>query len=240
MKCVIPSTSVRTKFLKSLPVGTIYKDPRNNHSYEVQEYKVNSTLTKIGYPYFGSNEPTIIDVPEEFLKLENPVRPNANQALKAKIVELESRIINLGSNDCVSDSTNNSLEEVNQALRSKILDLEETVKQLQSRLDNSIPTTKPPNLEQSLFNKIIKLMNGNEIYETDNELFEVGKDLVFYLKKKDKGNSKEQMKQLKELTWKDPNVIYSIMEQQPIIQKKLLKYLMKDFSDEKIVEIKKH
>lgn len=39
------------------------------------------------------------------LKLENPIRPNANQALKAKIKRLDS-------NDCVFELTNNSLKEI--------------------------------------------------------------------------------------------------------------------------------
>ncbi|KAJ3077504.1 hypothetical protein HK100_011012, partial [Physocladia obscura] len=128
----------------------------------------------------------MIEVPEEFLKLENPIRPNANQALKAKIQELEARIKRLNSNDSMSELTDNSLEEVNQALRSKIVDLEETIRQLRSKPGTNTPKTS--NTEISLLNEIIGLMKENDFYETDSELFEIGKDLVFYVKKKDKVN----------------------------------------------------
>jgi len=37
MKLTIPSTTVKCRFLKTLPVGTIYKDPRNGHSYIIEE-----------------------------------------------------------------------------------------------------------------------------------------------------------------------------------------------------------
>ena len=51
---VIPSTTVKSRFLKTLPVGTIYKDPRNNHVYIIEEKKINECLSKIGTPYLGS------------------------------------------------------------------------------------------------------------------------------------------------------------------------------------------
>ncbi|KAI8616114.1 hypothetical protein BC830DRAFT_1119317 [Chytriomyces sp. MP71] len=52
-------------------MGTVYKDPRNNHIYNVDEKKINSTLSKVGVPYFGSEDAVEIDVPEKHLKLEN-------------------------------------------------------------------------------------------------------------------------------------------------------------------------
>ena len=42
----IPSTSVRSKYLKTLPVGTVYKDPKSGYNYEVTEKKLNNTLIK--------------------------------------------------------------------------------------------------------------------------------------------------------------------------------------------------
>ena len=70
----IPSTTVRNRFLKTLPIGTIYKDPRNNHPYEVQERKINYTLSKVGVPYFGTIEPVAIDVPDKCNKMRKPFR----------------------------------------------------------------------------------------------------------------------------------------------------------------------
>ncbi len=57
MKLTIPSTTVKSRFLKTLPVGTIYKDPRNGHSYIIEEKKINECLSKTGVPYIGSDAP---------------------------------------------------------------------------------------------------------------------------------------------------------------------------------------
>ena len=48
MKLTIPLTTVKSRFLKTLPVGTIYKDPRNGHSYIIEEKKINECLSKTG------------------------------------------------------------------------------------------------------------------------------------------------------------------------------------------------
>ena len=52
MKLTIPSNTVKSK---TLPVGTVYKDPRNGHSYIIEEKKINECLSKIGTPYLGSD-----------------------------------------------------------------------------------------------------------------------------------------------------------------------------------------
>jgi hypothetical protein len=62
MKLIIPSTTVKSRFLKTLPVGTIYKDPRNGHSYIIEEKKINECLSKTGVPYIGSDAPIEIHV----------------------------------------------------------------------------------------------------------------------------------------------------------------------------------
>ncbi|KAJ3088324.1 hypothetical protein HK100_008075, partial [Physocladia obscura] len=68
------------------------RHPRNEHTYEVQERKINSTLSKVGVPYFGSNEPIVIDVPEKWMKMVNPTRANINQSMKEQIIELEETV----------------------------------------------------------------------------------------------------------------------------------------------------
>ena len=81
MSLHIPSSNVKSKYLKSLPIGTIFKDPRNNYNYEIVEKKINQTLTKAALPY--------ISVPEKFLKLENPNRANILSFMKQRLLELE-------------------------------------------------------------------------------------------------------------------------------------------------------
>lgn len=91
MSLIIPSCNVKSKFLKSLPVGTVFEDPRNHYNYEIIEKKINSTLSKVAVPYIsGDKEPIQISVPERHLKLEHPQRANIMQYMKQKILELES------------------------------------------------------------------------------------------------------------------------------------------------------
>ena len=33
MTITIPSTTVKSRYIKTLAVGTVYKDPRNNYTY---------------------------------------------------------------------------------------------------------------------------------------------------------------------------------------------------------------
>jgi hypothetical protein len=75
--------------LKTLPIGTIYKDPRNNYSYQVQEKKFNENLVKNAVAYFGELEPITIDVPPKHMKLEHPQRTNIMVVMKDKITNLE-------------------------------------------------------------------------------------------------------------------------------------------------------
>jgi len=85
-----PSTTVKSRFLKTLPVGTIYKDPRNNHVYIIEEKKVNECLSKIGTPYLGSEPCIEIQVPDKYMKLDNPKRANVLSLMKEKLNQLES------------------------------------------------------------------------------------------------------------------------------------------------------
>ena len=87
---IIPSTTVKSRFLKTLPVGTIYKDPRNAHVYIIEEKKINECLSKIGTPYLGSDPCIEIQVPEKYMKLDNPKRANVLSLMKEKLNQLES------------------------------------------------------------------------------------------------------------------------------------------------------
>jgi ribosomal protein S18 len=85
----IPSTTVKSKYLKSLPISTVFRDPRNDYSYQVVERDNNSTLSKTAVPYLGKEESITIDVPDKYLKLENPKRANIMAVMKQRISELE-------------------------------------------------------------------------------------------------------------------------------------------------------
>jgi hypothetical protein len=85
----IPSTTVKSKYLKSLPISTVFRDPRNDYSYQVIERDNNSTLSKAAVPYLGKQEPITISVPDKYLKLENPKRANIMAVMKQRIAELE-------------------------------------------------------------------------------------------------------------------------------------------------------
>ncbi|KAJ3117400.1 hypothetical protein HK100_000834 [Physocladia obscura] len=110
MTVTIPSTTVRNQFLKTLPIGTIYKDPRNEHHYEVQEREINTTLSKVGVPYFGSNQPLVIDVPEKWMKMANPTRANINQSKKEQINKLEETVKQLQSEMNENDLMGKSMQ----------------------------------------------------------------------------------------------------------------------------------
>ena len=196
MKCVVPSTSVRNKYLKSLPIGTVFKDPRNNHVYEIQERKINSSFSKVAIPYFGQNEPIEIDVPEKLMKMENPVRANINQSLKERIAELE-----------------------------------ETISQLRAKSEEGV--------KQSLFAQIKQLMDGNDEYETEKEMFSLGKNIIFYAKKNGDNNARESIERQKKDIWTDPTFLDELTRNQPAIQKRLLKHLTNDASNQKVVEMRR-
>ncbi|KAJ3111277.1 hypothetical protein HK100_002743 [Physocladia obscura] len=206
------STDVRSKYLKSLPMGTVYKDPRNNHIYKVDEKKINSTLSKVGVPYFGSEEAITIDVPEKHLKLENPVRFNVNQSLKERINELEQTIIQLRSESFSDESQ--------QPLPSK----EDEIKKTPTKYDD-----------------IIKLMEGREYFDTDREAFEIEPKarLVLYSKKAEGQDHNKILSRLREQLWTDTNVIDELTRNQPAIQKKLLKHLQLEAANQRVVSFKR-
>lgn len=58
----IPSTSLRAKYLKTLPINTVYIDPKNGQNYKVVERKLNNSLIKAAEHYLGNDiEPTVLE-----------------------------------------------------------------------------------------------------------------------------------------------------------------------------------
>jgi hypothetical protein len=209
MTVSIPATTVRSKFLKTLPVGSIYKDPRNEYTYEIQERcinSINSTLSKVAVPYFGSTEPVIVDVPEKHMKMINPVRANINQSLKQKIVLLE--------------------ETVNR-LQSELLT---------DKGSNAVINEKEPQ-KDSLLDKIKQLMNGKEYYKNGGEFFYVDNSLVYYSRSSDGKENIKKIK--KDIMKGDLDMIKELTDNQSAIKKRFFKYLCKGKLDEKVINLKK-
>jgi hypothetical protein len=50
---VIPSSTLRSKYIRTIPIGTVVKDPVNGHSYLVEEKKLNNnSLVKVSYSLY--------------------------------------------------------------------------------------------------------------------------------------------------------------------------------------------
>ena len=92
---IIPSTTVKSRFLKTHPVGTMYKDRLNNHVYIIEEKKINECLSKIGTTYLGSEPCIEIQVPEKYMKLDNPKRANVLSLMKEKLNQLKDLLTKL-------------------------------------------------------------------------------------------------------------------------------------------------
>ena len=89
MKTIIPSTTLKAKYLRNLPIQTCYLDS-NGHKYRVEERLVRGCLSKFGVAYFGENECKVLeDIPIDMLKVSNPKRGNIMLTMKSKLTKLE-------------------------------------------------------------------------------------------------------------------------------------------------------
>ena len=79
MKLIIPSSNVKVKFLRTLPISTILC-----YKYRVEDRAINRTLTKEASPYLGEFEGFGINVPDHLLRF------NIMSGLNQKIQELEA------------------------------------------------------------------------------------------------------------------------------------------------------
>ena len=63
MKTIIPSTTLKAKYLRNLPIQSCYPDS-NGHKYRVEEQLGRGCLSKVGVAYFGDNEcKVLVDIP---------------------------------------------------------------------------------------------------------------------------------------------------------------------------------
>ena len=54
---VIPSSTLRSRYIRTIPIGTVVKDPVNGHAYLIEEKKLNNnSLVKVATPYIGNNQ----------------------------------------------------------------------------------------------------------------------------------------------------------------------------------------
>ena len=97
MTLSLPSTSIRSSFLKRIPLLSVYKDPRTGYLFQVQEKKLNNTFVRTAVHYMGNDiEPVELgEIPHEMLKVENPTRANVAHLMKNKINELENTVKHL-------------------------------------------------------------------------------------------------------------------------------------------------
>ncbi|KAI8892017.1 hypothetical protein BC833DRAFT_408032 [Globomyces pollinis-pini] len=86
MQLVIPFSTLRSKYIRTIPIGSVIKDPLNGHSYIIEEKKLNNAL-----------KATEITVEEKHLKLVNPKRANVNALMKNRISELEAKVQELNN-----------------------------------------------------------------------------------------------------------------------------------------------
>ena len=93
MTLSIPSTSLRAKYLKTLPINTVYIDPKNDQKYIVVERKLNNSYIKTAEPYFEDKiQPMVLEnIPDDMMKINNPIKANPNKILKSKIQSLEDK-----------------------------------------------------------------------------------------------------------------------------------------------------
>ncbi len=62
--------------------------PQNGYSYIIEEKKINECLSKTGMPYISSDAPIEIQVPDKYMKLDNPKRANIMTLMKDKLNQL--------------------------------------------------------------------------------------------------------------------------------------------------------
>ncbi|OAJ37846.1 hypothetical protein BDEG_21821 [Batrachochytrium dendrobatidis JEL423] len=95
---VIPSCSLRSKYIRTIPINQVILDPVNKLKYIIEEKRSNNnTLSKVASPYFGDEEPLVLEVSDESLKIANPNRFNPSVLMKNRIAELEDKVVQLNN-----------------------------------------------------------------------------------------------------------------------------------------------
>jgi maltooligosyltrehalose synthase len=158
MKLTVPSTAIKSHFLKSLPLNTVYKDPRNEHIYEIQEKKFGSSFSKIAVPYFGQKEFIEIQVPDKYMKMENPERANIMLKMKERMLQLEDLNTQLMS----KLNTKSCLEQITEVLAgSKYYETDSEIFKIENGIVFYLRRKDVEgNLKQCLDEFVVKVLNN--------------------------------------------------------------------------------
>ena len=83
---IIPSCSLRSKYIKTIPIGSLIEDPKNHNIYKVVEKRLpnSSSFVKVAVNHINQSpdDPIPIkleNVPEECFKCDNVKKANINQ-----------------------------------------------------------------------------------------------------------------------------------------------------------------
>lgn len=92
MSLHIPSSNVRSSYLKKLPVGYKFTDPKNKYAYQVIEKELNNTYVKSAIPYLGNEEAVEIQIPLQHLKQSPTKKVAVLHLLKQRVLDLEKQV----------------------------------------------------------------------------------------------------------------------------------------------------
>ena len=90
----LPSTTVRSKYLRTLPINTVYVDPKKGHKYQVVERRVGNVMLKAALNYLDNEIEAIQleNITPDMLKVDNIKKANINKSMKIKIHTLEDKV----------------------------------------------------------------------------------------------------------------------------------------------------
>ncbi|EGF82742.1 hypothetical protein BATDEDRAFT_22852 [Batrachochytrium dendrobatidis JAM81] len=85
-------------YIRTIPINQVILDPVNKLKYIIEEKRSNNnTLSKVASPYFGDEEPLVLEVSDESLKIANPNRFNPSVLMKNRIAELKDKVVQLNN-----------------------------------------------------------------------------------------------------------------------------------------------
>ena len=89
----LPSTTVRSKYLRTLPINTVYVDPKYGHKYQVVERRVGNVMLKAALNYLDNEIEAIQleNITPDMLKVDNIKKANINKSMKIKIHTLDCK-----------------------------------------------------------------------------------------------------------------------------------------------------
>ena len=90
----LPSTTVRSKYLRTLPINRVYVDTKNGHKYQVVERRVGNVMLKASINYLDNEIEGIQleNITLDMLKADNIKKANINKSMKMKIYTLEDKV----------------------------------------------------------------------------------------------------------------------------------------------------